>query len=68
MIIIPKETPQEDKFLDLDSAVTDGIYVVPSTEHKIYHLREAILMSKRLGRPLTSEEFAKFEVKDYKEE
>ena len=68
MIIIPKETPQEDKSLDLDSAVTDGIYVVPSPEHKIYHLREAILMSKRLGRPLTSEEFAKFEIKDYKEE
>lgn len=68
MIIIPKEAPQEDKFLDLDSVVTDGIYVVPDPEHKIYHLREAILMSKRLGRPLTSEEFAKFEVKDYKED
>lgn len=68
MIIIHKEAPQEDKFLDLDSAVTDGIYVVPDPEHKIYHLREAILMSKRLGRPLTSEEFAKFEVKDYKED
>ena len=40
MIIIPEKTPQEDKFLDLDSAVTDGIYVAPSTEHKIYHLRE----------------------------
>ena len=68
MIIIPKEAPQEDKFLDLDSAVTDGIYVVPDPEHKIYHLREAILMSKHLGRPLTSEEFAKFEVKYYKED
>lgn len=68
MIIISQEAPQEDKFLDLDSAVTDGIYVVPDPEHKIYHLREAILMSKRLGRPLTSEEFAKFEVKDYKED
>ena len=68
MIIIPKEAPQEDKFLDLDSAITDGIYVVPDPEHKIYHLREAILMSKRLGRPLTSEEFAKFGVKDYKED
>lgn len=67
MIIIPKESPQEDKFLDLDSAVTDGVYVIPDPEHKIYHLREAILMSKRLGRPLTPEEFAKFEVKDYKD-
>ena len=68
MIIIPKEAPQEDKFLDLDSVVTDGINVVSDPEHKIYHLREAILMSKRLGKPLTSEEFAKFEVKDYKED
>ena len=67
MIIIPKEAPQDDKFLDLDSAVTDGVYVIPDPEHKIYHLREAILMSKRLGRPLTLEEFATFEVKDYKD-
>ena len=40
MIIIPKEAPQDDKFLDSDSAVTDGIYVVPDPEHKIYHLRD----------------------------
>ncbi|MBP5470356.1 MAG: hypothetical protein J6Z11_14055 [Candidatus Riflebacteria bacterium] len=68
MIIIPKEMPQEKNYVDLDSVVTDGVYVVPTSEPKIYHLREAILMSKRLGRPLTSEEMANFEVKDYKED
>ena len=31
--------------------------------NKVYRLREAILHSKRLGRPLTAEEMEKYEVR-----
>ena len=39
----------------------DGRLTEPS-DGKIYKLREAILASKKLGRPLTKEEMEKFEV------
>ena len=39
----------------------DGRLTAPSNG-KIYRLREAILLSKRLGRPLTDEEMKEFEV------
>lgn len=33
-----------------------------SSENKVYRLREAILLSKKLGRPLTENEMKQFEV------
>ncbi len=39
----------------------DGRLVEPSLS-KPFRLREAILLSKRLGRPLTSEEMKQFEL------
>lgn len=42
-----------DKFDAFGEAMSDG---------KVYRLREAILLSKKLGRPLSKEEMKKFEV------
>lgn len=42
-------------------AMSDGRLTAPS-EKKVYRLREAILYSKKLGRPLTEEEMKQFEV------
>ena len=39
----------------------DGRLTAPSAG-KTYRLREAILLSKRLGRPLTESEMKKFEI------
>lgn len=43
-------------------AMPDGRLTAPS-ENKVYRLREAILQSKRLGRPLNESEMKQFEVK-----
>lgn len=43
-------------------AMPDGRLTAPSG-HKVYRLREAILESKKLGRPLTESEMSLFEVK-----
>lgn len=51
---------EEEEFGD---AIDDSILTLPVT--KLYRMREAILMSKRLGRPLTEEEMAEFYVKDF---
>ena len=50
---------QIDKF---GEAMTDGRLTEPS-ERKVYRLREAILQSKKLGRPLTESEMKQFEEK-----
>ena len=42
-------------------AMPDGCLTAPS-KHKVYRLREAILESKKLGRPLTENEMKQFEV------
>ncbi len=51
---------------DSDSAMRFGDEMPDSrltepSDGKIYRLREAILLSKRLGRPLTESEMAQFE-------
>lgn len=43
-------------------AMPDGRLTTPS-ENKVYRLREAILHSKRLGRPLNESEMKQFEIK-----
>lgn len=42
-------------------AMQDGRLTAPS-ENKVYRLREAILQSRKLGRPLTESEMKQFEV------
>lgn len=42
-------------------AMADGRLTAPS-DKKVYRLREAILQSKKLGRPLTENEMKQFEV------
>lgn len=50
-----------DKFDRFGEKMSDGRLTEPS-DGKVYRLREAILFSKRLGRPLTQEEIKQFEV------
>lgn len=56
-----KEKTIMDKFDQFGEAMTDGRLTAPS-EGKVYRLREAILLSKQLGRPLSQDEMKKFEV------
>lgn len=46
---------------DFGTEMQDGRLTEPS-DRKIYRLREAILASKQLGRPLTKEEMKKYEI------
>ena len=57
-----KEKTIMDKFDRFGEIVSDGRLTAPS-DGKVYRLREAILLSKQLGRPLTQDEMKKFEVK-----
>ena len=50
---------QMDKF---GEAMPDG-RLTESSERKVYRLREAILQSKKLGRPLTESEMKQFKEK-----
>ncbi|KAI4446448.1 hypothetical protein C823_000966 [Eubacterium plexicaudatum ASF492] len=50
-----------DKFDRFGEMMTDGRLTMPS-DGKIYRLREAILLSKKLGRPLSEEEMKQFEL------
>lgn len=50
-----------DKFDRFGEKMTDGRLTMPS-DGKIYRLREAILLSKKLGRPLSEEEMKQFEL------
>lgn len=50
-----------DKFDRFGEKMSDGRLTEPS-DGKVYRLREAILLSKQLGRPLTQEEIEQFEV------
>lgn len=48
------------KIEQFGEAMSDGRLTVPSNE-KTYSLREAIMYSKKLGRPLTETEMKRFE-------
>lgn len=51
------------KSLEFGEEFPDGRLTEPFSG-KMYRIREAILLSKRLGRPLTDEEMAQFEIPD----
>lgn len=56
-----KEKNIMDNLDRFGEAMPDGRLTAPS-EDKVYRLREAILFSKKLGRPLSQEEMKQFEV------
>ena len=56
-----KEKTVMNKFDRFGDDMSDGRLTEPS-DGKVYRLREAILLSKQLGRPLTEDEMKKFEV------
>lgn len=56
-----KEKSVLDKFDRFGEAMSDGRLTAPS-DGKVYRLREAILLSKKLGRPLSPEEMRQFEI------
>lgn len=51
-----------DKFDGFGEVIKDGRLTTPSDE-KVYRLRDATLLSKKLGRSLTEEEMKRFEMK-----
>lgn len=62
MIVVErKQKTIMDKFDKFGGKMPDGRLTAPS-DGKVYRLREAILLSKQLGRPLTQEEIKRFEV------
>lgn len=50
-----------DNYDRFGEAMSDGRLTEPSSG-KMYRLREAILLSRKLGRPLTSDEMKMFEI------
>lgn len=50
-----------DNFDRFGEAMSDG-RLTEHSDGKVYRLREAILLSKQLGRPLSEEEMKRFEV------
>ena len=56
-----KEESLLDKFAIFCEAMSDGRLTKPS-DGKVYRLREAILLSKKLGRLLSKEEMKQFEI------
>lgn len=50
-----------DNFDRFGEAMPDGRLTEPS-DRKVYRLREAIMLSKQLGRLLTEEEMKRFEI------
>ena len=56
-----KQKINMDKFDKFGEEMPDG-RLAATSDGKVYRLREAILLSKRLGRPLTQGEMRQFEV------
>ena len=61
MIVAERKMQTLDYLDKFGTEMQDGRLTEPS-DGKIYKLREAILASKKLGRPLTKEEMEEFEV------
>lgn len=62
MITLKRKTEDiMDKYDRFGEAMPDGRLTVPSNG-KEYRLRDAILLSEQLGRPLTQEEMKRFEI------
>lgn len=61
MIVAEKKKYSVNRLDEFGTEMQDGRVTQPS-DGTIYNLREAILASKRLGRPLTEEEMAHYEV------
>ena len=69
-MIIGEREPLSVKVFDVNNRVInieqfaeDG-RLTEESDGKVYRIREAYLLSRRLGRPLTDEEMLQFEVKE----
>jgi len=62
MLAQKKQKVVLDNFTCFGEAMPDGRLTAPS-DGKEYRLRDAISLSKKLGRPLTEEEMKKFEIR-----
>lgn len=60
MIDVRETKGATDNFEKFGESMPDGRLTAPSNG-KVYHLRVAILQSKKLGRPLTEEEMKEYE-------
>lgn len=61
MIVAERKINTSNYLDEFGTRMQDGRLTEPS-DGKIYKLREAILASKKLGRPLTKEEMKRFEI------
>lgn len=61
MIVAERKINTSNRLDEFGTQMQDGCLTEPS-DGKIYKLREAILASKKLGRPLTKEEMKRFEI------
>ena len=61
MIVTERTKKKDDKFNQFGDVMPDGRLTMPPSG-KLYRVREMVLLSKRLGRPLTSEEIKEFEI------
>ena len=61
MIVAERKMHNSNRLDEFGTEMQDGRLTEPS-DGKIYTSREAILASKKLGRPLTKEEMKQFEV------
>lgn len=66
MIVAERKINTSNCLDEFGTEMQDGRLTEPS-DGKIYKLREAILASKKLGRPLTKEEMKRFEVREKEE-
>lgn len=61
MIVAERVSVQtSDNFDDFGFSMNDGRLTIPS--EKLYRIKDAINLSKKLGRPLTDEEMKAFEI------
>ena len=63
--MIVAEVNKDEKIIDYNSFGSEMIdgRMTEESDGKIYKLRDAIMYSKVLGRPLTDEEMGQFEIK-----
>ncbi len=61
MIVVERKNCSANSMDEFGTKMKDGRLTEPS-DGKIYKLREVILVSKKLGRPLTAEEMSQFEI------
>lgn len=62
MIVAERKTKVAEEKMDRFGEAMPDSRLTASSDKKNYRLREAIMLSKRLGRPLTDTEMKQFEI------